>query len=386
MKVEHPLAHPADESLKKLARATGSKRLGALNASLLMGERSALLKLPRPLGGKSCSNASRLLSCNDGCMAVSLPRGSDWELLPAWLEADQVGCWLEIQECLQNQPLEPMLDRGRLLGLAVAEASAAPSTVSLEPPNDVARAQARRHRPLVVDLSALWAGPLCAQLLKIAGAEVIKVESTTRPDGARHGHQGFYGVLNQGKRCVALNFDDAEGRRILHRLLEKADIVIESSRPRALNQLGVYPRELVERRAGLIWVSITGYGREEPEANWIAFGDDAGAAAGLSYLMREATGHYEFAGDAIADPVTGIEAAWRAWQAWLNKESDLISLSMKDVVAWNLSRIGEASRLVEMFAKWWWRQPTKVAERPITEKVEPLAASTASVIRELNLC
>ena len=261
MNAEHPLARPADETLQELAQASGSKQLGDLTASTLLGERAALLGLPRPFGGRSCSGASRLLSCDDGCIAVSLPRESDWELLPAWLESEQIDSWLGVRKSVETQSIERLVDRGRLLGLAISDASAPPGATSLRPLNRT-NGDARARRPLVVDLSALWAGPLCAQLLWLAGAHVIKVESTTRPDGARLGNQQFYGLLNQGKRSVALNFDDPNQARVLHRLLEGADIVIESSRPRALNQLGVCPDELVNRREGLIWVSITGYGRE----------------------------------------------------------------------------------------------------------------------------
>lgn len=385
MNTEHPLARPADETLRELAQASGSKRLRDLSASTLLGERAALLGLPRPFGGKSSSGASRLLPCNDGCIAVSLPRESDWELLPAWLESNQVECWLGVEKSLQTQSIDRLVDRGRLFGLAVSDASAPPGVTGLKPIKGVDN-HARPWRPLVVDLSVLWAGPLCAQLIGLAGAHVIKVESTTRPDGARLGNQHFYGLLNQGKRSVALNFDDPDDVRILYRLLNRADIVIESSRPRALNQLGVCPNELVNRREGLVWVSITGHGREEPEANWIAFGDDAGAAAGLSYLMKMATGNYEFAGDAIADPLTGIEAAWRAWNAWRCGRSELVSLAMKDVVGWYLSRLGEEPQLIEKFAGWWCGKPARVPIRPITVRVEPFGASTASVIREFNPC
>ena len=67
-----------------------------------------------------------------------------------------------------------------------------------------ARTGAAPH-PRVVDLSALWAGPLAASLLQRNGAEVIKVEDTRRPDGARRGDAAFYDLLNAGKRSVALD-------------------------------------------------------------------------------------------------------------------------------------------------------------------------------------
>ena len=88
--------------------------------------------------------------------------------------------------------------------------------------------------PLVVDLSSLWAGPLCAHLLGLAGARVVKLESTRRPDGARSGPPDFFSLLNAGKASVALDFGTRCGRGKLRRLLERADIVVESARPRAL--------------------------------------------------------------------------------------------------------------------------------------------------------
>ena len=80
-------------------------------------------------------------------------------------------------------------------------------------------------RPLgevtVVDLSSLWAGPLCGQLLAEAGARVIKVESTGRPDGARRGPAPFFDLLNGAKRSVALDLASAAGRRDLGRLIAR---------------------------------------------------------------------------------------------------------------------------------------------------------------------
>ncbi len=82
----------------------------------------------------------------------------------------------------------------------------------------------------MIDLSSLWAGPLCGNLLQALGARVIKVESTQRPDGARFGAENFFDLLNANKECVALNLNAEEGREQLRQLLLRADIVIEASR------------------------------------------------------------------------------------------------------------------------------------------------------------
>src|SRR5207253_5303213 len=91
----------------------------------------------------------------------------------------------------------------------------------------------------VADLSSLWAGPLCAHLLQLAGARVVKVESLHRPDGARSGPAAFFDLLHGGQEAVAIDFRHADGRASLRRLVEAADVVVEGSRPRALEQLGV---------------------------------------------------------------------------------------------------------------------------------------------------
>jgi crotonobetainyl-CoA:carnitine CoA-transferase CaiB-like acyl-CoA transferase len=164
---------------------------------------------------------------------------------------------------------------------------------------------------------------------------VVKVESVGRPDGARFGSPGFYGALNAGKESVALDLATPAGVDRLRRLVARADIVIESARPRALAQLGIDAEAVVAERPGLVWVSLTGYGRRDPEGHWVAFGDDAAAAAGLA----AATGDTDaplFGGDAIADPLTGLHAALAAFAYQRAGEGALLELSLYGVVAHSL--------------------------------------------------
>src|SRR5262249_14558999 len=131
--------------------------------------------------------------------------------------------------------------------------------------------------PVVMDLSSLWAGPLCAHLLGKTGARVVKVESTSRLDGARNGAKAVYNLLHMGHDSVTV--DLAADPALLRALLRAADVVIEASRPRALAQLGIDPLECVAN--GTVWVSLTGYGGVGDEALRIGFGDDVAAGAGL---------------------------------------------------------------------------------------------------------
>ena len=205
---------------------------------------------------------------------------------------------------------------------------------------------------LVVDLSALWAGPLCTHLLSLAGARVIKVESEIRPDGARGGNPDFFDLLNGGKQSVAFDLSSNNGRGQLLSLLSQADIVVEGSRPRALAQMGIDARALVEKVPGLCWLTITGYGRAEPMANWVAFGDDAAVAAGVA----EATAVPPlFCGDALADPLAGIHAAIAAMAFWQGGGGVLIDIALRDVAGHCLNFYPEVKRGVVQKRRGEWR-------------------------------
>ena len=83
---------------------------------------------------------------------------------------------------------------------------------------------------MVLDLSALWAGPLCGHLLWLCGGRVIKVESRDRLDGARFGDADFYALLNQGKRSVVVGLGAPDERALL-RPLGRTGPTSSSSRP-----------------------------------------------------------------------------------------------------------------------------------------------------------
>lgn len=395
-----PLSSWADRALIRLGAISGARDLQALTGTQLMLERAHLLGLSFR-DGVAPGGACRLLRARDATVAVNLPRAEDWELLPAWLEAAAATpqTWQAITPLVAQQSAWTLLERARLLGLAVAVAedgqcqSADPEPWQVQGPplKTVARRPAPLRPPRVVDLSALWAGPLCAHLLWLCGAEVIKVESLQRPDGARLGNRPFYALLNQGKRSVALDLSGPHGQAQLRGLIAGADIVIESSRPRALRQLDVVAEALMGARPRLTWISITGYGRQEPEANWIAYGDDAGVAAGLSRVMHRATGGYQFAGDAIADPLTGIQGALAAWLSYASGGGRLIELALTRVARAALTdetrRLGETA-LTAGFGAWWrsvegLRPGPEIRPRPVTAPVAALGAHTRS---ELEGC
>ncbi len=338
--VRGPLANCARGCVEALAHLAGDRWAPGLDGPALLGERAAVLGLSRR-GRISPGGSCRLLPTRDGWIAVNLARPDDRDLLPAWLGGDTADDpWDFIADRVRSRAADEVVARARLLGLPVAVAVSGPSPapvwrrVRFRGPRVVRRPG---DFPRVVDLSVLWAGPLCAHLLGRAGARVVKVESSARPDGARSGPARFFDLLNLGKQSVALDLASETGRRWLRRLLESADIVVDSARPRALAQLGIDVRRLLATRPGLTWVSITGYGRAAPGGDWVAFGDDAAVAAGLSRAVAGDADPPVFCGDAIADPLTGLHAAVAALQSWRAGGGELLDLSLCEVAAHALS-------------------------------------------------
>jgi hypothetical protein len=314
-----------------LALETIGHPLPSLCGGMLLAERAAIAGFGRN-GTLSAGGSCCLLPVRDGWIAVNLARSDDRVLLPAWLEHEIGASWADVAAAVETRNADRLIEQGRLLGLAVAKMGEPAECPPWRITHISMSTSQRRTTPLVLDLTGLWAGPLCCHLLQAQGARVIKVEDIHRPDGARTGPAGFNDLLNAGKATVALDLRTPTGREQLRRLIDAADIVIESSRPRALRQLGFPAEKIVADTPGLTWVGITGYGRDEPEANWIAFGDDAGVAAGLSSLVAESDGTPNFCGDAIADPLTGLHAALAAWHCW-QSGGGLVSVSLHDVAA-----------------------------------------------------
>jgi hypothetical protein len=312
------------------------RNFAGLDTLALLGERAALMGLWRR-GATSCGGSSRLVRAAEGWLAVSLPRVEDLEAVPAWLELEHAPpttprIWSEVAAAAANRDPAELVERAVLLGLPVSRVAEAtgPAVVDVAlgdaTPDDAAPCDARGL--LVVDLSSLWAGPLCGDLLAGAGATVVKVESTARPDGARRGAVAFFDLLNARKRSMALDFASREGARMLGELVRRADVVIEASRPRALEQLGLQAVAVVAGGGPRVWVSITAYGRAEGRR--VGFGDDAACAGGLVVWDDGAP---MFCADAVADPISGLTAAASCLDALARGGRWLLDVSMSGVCA-----------------------------------------------------
>ena len=312
---------------RQVARAWRALTGVPIDAAEILTGRAALLGLS-PRGRVSAGGATRLLQSRDGWCAITLSRPDDIEAVPALLEADAVDIdpWLAVQRWVSEHDCAEVVGRARLLGLPVAvlgETTPAPTIIRATGGTGESRDLAGL---LVVDLSSMWAGPLCGQLLARAGATVVKVESRARPDGTRAGSQAFFNWMNSGKLSYTADFDEPTR---LQQLLEIADIVIESSRPTALARRGLGPAD-VTPRDGRVWLRVTGHGTQGERANWVAFGDDAAVAGGL---VGTDEGGPVFCGDAIADPLTGLQAALAVAESLNRGGGELIEIAMAAVAA-----------------------------------------------------
>lgn len=268
-------------------------------------------------GGRVSANGScRLLDSASGRLAINLARPGDLDLVPAIAEAGaDADPWVALTEAARRLDAVALAERVQMFGVPAAALDTLPPELDPAVPFTVRVLGQPRSGPstehsVIADLSSMWAGPLCARVLADLGARVLKVEDPGRPDGARFGPPVFYAWLHRDPEEVAVGLRDPAGLARLHEVLDRGDVVIESSRPRALAQAGIDAQEWVGRAPGRTWVSITGYGRWSSWSNRVAFGDDAAVAGGL--VGTDAAGEPVFLGDAMADPVTGLIAGLAA--------------------------------------------------------------------------
>ncbi|MFE3320132.1 CoA transferase [Nocardia sp. NPDC059195] len=368
----------ARELTSTLAAVSG--QMITVDGAHLLGERAALADLRRR-GAVSAGGRCRLLPTADGWAAISCARPDDPLLLGALIgdELDAANPWPALADWVRAHRGAELLERAELLGVAAGpvrhhERVHCPAPMTPRPVEGL----------LVVDFSALWAGPLCAHLLGLAGARVVKVETPGRPDGARRGNPEFYALLHHGHESVVLDPADSAGRSALSALVDAADIVIEASRPRALAGFGLDAEAAVGR--GASWVSITAAGRA---SNRIGFGDDVAAAAGL-VAHEPGSGTPAFVGDAIADPLTGLTAAMLAMSSPADGRGVLWDISMTDVVASTLTT-DPVPRTSQRGDSWFIESdagPIPIAQPLSRTPIGPAAdsgADTAQVLESLRI-
>ena len=168
----------------------------------------------------------------------------------------------------------------------------------------------------VIDLSRVVAGPFCTMTLADMGADVIKIEEPGRGDESRafgppfHGGESPYFLsINRNKRSCTVNLKHAQGKTILRRLLDGADVLIENFRPGAMARLGFGYEAVSAAHPRLVYCSISGFGDSGPDAARPGYDLIVQGESGLMDVTGEADGPPTRVGTSIADLASGLMAA-----------------------------------------------------------------------------
>jgi len=192
----------------------------------------------------------------------------------------------------------------------------------------------------VLDLTSMVSGPVGAMILADQGAEVIKVEPVTG-ELVRHmaaAHQGVNPVFfscNRGKKSIALDLKSEEGKEILFKLAEDADVFMQNFRPGAIDRMGFGEKVIRKINKNIIYVSISGFGNDGPYANSRVYDPIIQALSGATDIQADReTGQPKMFRIIIADKVTSLTAAQAISSALFVREkkgiSQHIELSMLD--------------------------------------------------------
>ena len=169
----------------------------------------------------------------------------------------------------------------------------------------------------VIDLTRALAGPYCTLMLADHGADVIKVEIPGTGDETREwapphvkGVSAYYLSINRNKRSLTLDLKNAEGKKVLERLIEGADVVVENFSPGTLERLGFAPERIraIEPRA--IVCRISGFGQDGPGRAWAAYDLIVQGMGGIMSLTGQEGGPPTMVGVPQGDMIAGMFAAF----------------------------------------------------------------------------
>ncbi|HEY4332191.1 MAG TPA: CoA transferase, partial [Ilumatobacteraceae bacterium] len=183
----------------------------------------------------------------------------------------------------------------------------------------------------ILDMTAYWAGPSCSHILAMLGAEVIHLESTNRPDGARlvggvpqsteqfWERSPIFAALNTNKKSLTIDFRTPAGLDLLRRFAATCDVVIENYTPRVLDSIGLDLGALRDARPDLVVVRMPGFGLDGPWRDKAAFAFVIEDASGLTWM----TGHPDekpIEPYCIGDSNAGLHAAYGVMLALAHRD------------------------------------------------------------------
>jgi glutaryl-CoA transferase len=169
----------------------------------------------------------------------------------------------------------------------------------------------------VIDLTRALAGPYCTLMLGDHGADVVKVEMPGSGDESREwappfigGISAYYMSINRNKRSITLDLKSAEGKKVLERLIEGADVVVENFSPGTLERLAFAPERIRAIAPRAILCRISGFGQDGPGRAWAAYDLIVQGMGGVMSLTGQPGAMPTMVGVPVADIIAGMYAAF----------------------------------------------------------------------------
>lgn len=174
----------------------------------------------------------------------------------------------------------------------------------------------------VVDLTQVLAGPFATMTLGDFGAEVIKIEAVGRGDRSRaiDPYPEYYDTVNRNKRSVSVDLKTADGQAVVQRLVQQADVFVESLKPGRADRFGLTYEDVSAGNPGLVYCSISGFGSGSPYAGVAAWDMLVQAMSGIMSMTGERDGPPLWSGFASGDLAAGLYAIQSILAALLARE------------------------------------------------------------------
>ncbi|MCW2349928.1 CaiB/BaiF CoA transferase family protein [Sphingobium sp. B12D2B] len=168
----------------------------------------------------------------------------------------------------------------------------------------------------IADFSHVMAGPYASHLLRLMGADVIKIESPKGDNFRSYGSDPRFEGLspafiaaNAGKKSIMLDLKDPADLDIAHAIVARCDVMLENFRPGVITRLGLGYEAVRELRPDIIFCSVSGYGQDSPQRDWPAIDNIVQATSGMMMLSGEEGDPPVRVGFPIVDTLTGQTAA-----------------------------------------------------------------------------
>jgi CoA:oxalate CoA-transferase len=205
----------------------------------------------------------------------------------------------------------------------------------------------------VADFSHVMAGPYATHLLRLLGAEVIKIESPGRGDAMRYygndrrydGMAPAFIAVNAGKKSIALDLKDPADLKVARDIVARSDVLVENFRPGVMARLGLGMEAVRELNPRLVYCSVSGYGQSGPRRDWPAIDNIVQATSGMMSLGGAPGSSASRVGFPVVDTLTGHTAAFAILAALLRREKTDMGEHL-DIAMFDASLVFMASAVV----------------------------------------